>query len=45
MELRSIDGKYPEVILTIADLVDDAASRVRAEGLTVETDSGPTAST
>ncbi len=41
VELRSIDGNYPEVILAIADLAHDAASRVRAKGLTVEPDSRP----
>jgi carboxylate-amine ligase len=36
VELREIDGNYPEVIMAVAALVYDAASRVRDEGLTVE---------
>ena len=38
VELRSIDGNYPEVILAVAALVHGAASRVRSEGLTVRPD-------
>jgi gamma-glutamyl:cysteine ligase YbdK (ATP-grasp superfamily) len=38
VELRGIDGNYPEVVLAVAALVHDAASRVRGEGLTVEPD-------
>lgn len=38
VELRSIDGNYPEVILAVAALVHGAASRVRSEGLTVKPD-------
>jgi gamma-glutamyl:cysteine ligase YbdK (ATP-grasp superfamily) len=38
VELRGIDGNYPEVVLAVAALVHDAASRVREEGLTVEPD-------
>jgi hypothetical protein len=38
VELRGIDGNYPEVVLAVAALVHNAASRVREEGLTVEPD-------
>jgi gamma-glutamyl:cysteine ligase YbdK (ATP-grasp superfamily) len=38
VELRSIDGNYPEVILAVATLVHSAASRVRSEGLSVTPD-------
>jgi gamma-glutamyl:cysteine ligase YbdK (ATP-grasp superfamily) len=38
VELRGIDGNYPQVVLAVAALVHDAASRVREEGLTVEPD-------
>ena len=38
VELRSIDGNYPEVVLAVAALVYGAASRVRQDGLTVEPD-------
>ena len=36
VELRGMDGNYPEVVLTVAALVHNVASRVRDEGLTVE---------
>ncbi|HZY56358.1 MAG TPA: glutamate-cysteine ligase family protein, partial [Rubrobacteraceae bacterium] len=36
VELREIDGNYPEVVLAVATLVHDAASRVTDEGLMVE---------
>ncbi|MDQ3304276.1 MAG: glutamate-cysteine ligase family protein [Actinomycetota bacterium] len=35
VELRSIDGNYPEVVLAAAALVHGAANRVRSEGLKV----------
>jgi len=38
VELRAIDGNYPEVVLAVAALVHGAASRVRKDGLTVEPD-------
>ena len=38
VELRTIDGNYPEVVLAVAVLVHGTASRVRRDGLTVETD-------
>jgi len=38
VELRGIDGNYPEVILAVAALVHGAASRVRSERLKVEPD-------
>jgi carboxylate-amine ligase len=38
VELRGIDGNYPQVILAVAALVYGAASRVRRDGLTVEPD-------
>ena len=38
VELRGIDGNYPDVVLAVVALVHDAASRVREEGLTVESD-------
>jgi len=38
VELRSIDGNYPEVVLAVAALVHGAASRVRRDGLTVGPD-------
>ena len=38
VELRSIDGNYPEVVLAVAALVYGAASRVKQDGLTVEPD-------
>jgi gamma-glutamyl:cysteine ligase YbdK (ATP-grasp superfamily) len=36
VELRAIDGNYPEVVLAVASLVHGTASRVRRDGLTVE---------
>ena len=36
VELRSIDGNYPEIVLAVAALVHGTASRVRRDGLTVE---------
>ena len=39
VELRGIDGNYPETTLAVAALVEDAASRVR-EGLTVTPERG-----
>ena len=36
VELRAIDGNYPEVVLAVAALVHGTASRVRRDGLTVE---------
>jgi hypothetical protein len=36
VELRSLDGNYPRIILAMAALVHDAARRVRKDGLTVE---------
>lgn len=38
LELRSIDGNYPEVVLAVAALVHGTASRVRRDNLTVEPD-------
>lgn len=38
VELRSMDGNYPEVVLAVAALVYGAASRVRREGLKVVPD-------
>jgi hypothetical protein len=38
VELRSIDGNYPEMVLAVAALVHGAASRVRRDGLTVQPD-------
>jgi gamma-glutamyl:cysteine ligase YbdK (ATP-grasp superfamily) len=38
VELRSIDGNYPEMVLAVAALVHGAASRVRRDGLTIEPD-------
>ena len=38
VELRSIDGNYPEVVLAVAALVHGTASRVRRDDLTVEPD-------
>ncbi len=38
LELRSIDGNYPEVVLAMAALVHGTASRVRRDNLTVEPD-------
>jgi gamma-glutamyl:cysteine ligase YbdK (ATP-grasp superfamily) len=38
VELRSIDGNYPEIVLAVAALVHGAASRVRRDNLTVEAD-------
>jgi gamma-glutamyl:cysteine ligase YbdK (ATP-grasp superfamily) len=38
VELRAIDGNYPEVVLAVASLVHSTASRVRKDGLTVEPD-------
>ncbi len=35
VELRSVDGNYPEVVLAAATLVHGAANRVRSEGLKV----------
>ncbi len=36
VELREIDSNYPEIVLAVAALVHDAASRVTDEGLAVE---------
>jgi gamma-glutamyl:cysteine ligase YbdK (ATP-grasp superfamily) len=36
VELRAIDGNYPEVVLAVASLVHGTASRVRRDALTVE---------
>ena len=36
VELRAIDGNYPEIVLAVAALVHGAASRVRRDDLTVE---------
>jgi gamma-glutamyl:cysteine ligase YbdK (ATP-grasp superfamily) len=36
VELRGIDGNYPEVILAVAALIQAAAHRIRSEALTVE---------
>ena len=36
VELRAIDGNYPQVVLAVAALVQGAASRVRRNGQTVE---------
>ena len=38
VELRTIDGNYPEVVLAVAALVHGAASRVRQDGLAIEPD-------
>jgi gamma-glutamyl:cysteine ligase YbdK (ATP-grasp superfamily) len=38
VELRGIDGNYPQVVLAVAALVHDAAGRVREEELTIEPD-------
>jgi len=38
VELRSIDGNYPEVVLAVAALVYGVASRVRQDSLTIEPD-------
>ncbi len=38
VELRTIDGNYPEVVLAVAALVHGAASWVRQDGLTLEPD-------
>ena len=38
VELRGIDGNYPQVILAVAALVHGAANRVRRDGLTVKPD-------
>jgi carboxylate-amine ligase len=38
VELRSIDGNYPEIVLAMTALVHGAASRVRRDGLAVEPD-------
>ena len=38
VELRTIDGNYPEIVLAVAALVHGTASRVRRDGLTVEPD-------
>jgi gamma-glutamyl:cysteine ligase YbdK (ATP-grasp superfamily) len=38
VELRTIDGNYPEVVLAAAALVHGTASRVRRDGLTIEPD-------
>lgn len=35
VEIRGIDGNYPEVILAVADVLRTAAERVRSNGLTV----------
>jgi carboxylate-amine ligase len=38
VELRGIDGNYPQVILAVAALVHGVANRVRRDGLTVQPD-------
>ena len=38
VELRGVDGNYPEVVLAVAALVHGTASKVRRDGLAVEPD-------
>ena len=38
MELRGVEGNYPEVVLGVTALVHGTASRVRRDGLAVEPD-------
>src|ERR671921_1231806 len=38
VELRGMDGNYPQVVLAVAALIHATASRVREEGLIVEPD-------